>query len=87
MPVLEDPEIIQVTLSKVLRSIVLGYLDLPRARAILHGLQLAASNIRRTNFRPRASELVTEINEALRALDETQTSSGPLMAYSSPPLP
>ena len=74
LPMLEDPEIIQITLSKVLRSIVLGYVDLPRARAMLHGLQLAASNIRRANFRPRASELVTEINETLHEL-ETQTSS------------
>jgi hypothetical protein len=37
LPLLEDPEIIQATLSKVLRSIVLGYLDLPRARTISAG--------------------------------------------------
>jgi hypothetical protein len=73
LPLLEDPEVIQLTLSKVLRSIVLGYLDLPRARTMLHGLQLAATNIRRTNFRPRANDVVTEISEALCALENHGT--------------
>jgi hypothetical protein len=74
LPILEDPEIIQVTLSKILHSIVLGCIDLPRARTMLHGLQLAASNIRRANFRPRVNDVVTEIDEALDALEETQNS-------------
>jgi hypothetical protein len=75
LPILEDPEIIQITLSKLMRSIVLGYLDLPRARTLLQGLQLAASNIRRTNLRPRANDVVTEINEALQALERSQHSA------------
>lgn len=41
---------------------------------MLHGLQLAATNIRRTNFRPRANDVVTEINEALHALEQPQPS-------------
>jgi hypothetical protein len=50
LPILEDPEGIQLALQMVLDSVLSNKMDLKRAGTLLYGLQTAAANVRRTHF-------------------------------------
>jgi len=52
---LEDPESVQLALSVVINALAAGDIDPQRARALLYGLQLAASNARRLRLEPCAT--------------------------------
>ena len=52
LPILEDPDAIQMAIQLVLDSVLCNKMDLKRASILLYGLQTAAANIRRTNFDP-----------------------------------
>ncbi len=64
LPLLEDPNAVQLALQQVLNAIVANRIDLPRARLLLYGLQTAAVNVLHTEFDPVGfrSELATELD-------------------------
>ena len=70
LPMLEDAETIQVTITHVMRAVILGHIDHPRARMLLHALQLAIRNIRRANFQPHYNDVVTDLTEAMNLITE-----------------
>jgi hypothetical protein len=49
LPALEDSGSIQVALSVVVNALAIGYLDEKRARALLHGLSIAAKHVHNAN--------------------------------------
>src|SRR5512140_3129316 len=50
LPLLEDPNGIQMALQQVLDSVLANKMELKRASILLYGLQTAAVNVRRTDF-------------------------------------
>jgi hypothetical protein len=50
LPILEDPDGVQMAIQLVLDSVLSNKLELKRANTLLYGLQTAASNVRRTHF-------------------------------------
>ena len=50
----------------MLRRLWDGSLEQRRAALLLHGLQIASANIKLTNFRPLASELIKAVPAELR---------------------
>ncbi len=61
IPALEDRATLQQALSKVLDQVAKGMLDLPSARVLLYGLQIAQSNLPPHKLAPPATETVEEI--------------------------
>jgi hypothetical protein len=74
LPMLEDAETIQVTITHLMRALILGHIDYPRARMLLHALQLAIRNIRRANFQPHYKDVVTDLTEAMHLITELKKS-------------
>ncbi len=70
LPMLEDAETIQVTITHLMRAVILGHIDHPRARMLLNALQLAIRNIRRANFHPHFNDVVTDLTEAMLLMTE-----------------
>jgi len=70
LPMLEDAETIQVTITHLMRAVLLGHIDYPRARTLLHALQLAIRNIRSSNFQPHRNDLVTDVTEAMQLITD-----------------
>lgn len=58
LPVLEDPESIQVALMQVLRLILARHIDAKNAGLLLYGLQTAAINVKAMKFEPFVQEVV-----------------------------
>ena len=58
LPVLEDPESVQVALMQVMRLILSGQIDTKIAGLLLYALQTAAINLRNTHFEPSHHESV-----------------------------
>ena len=56
IPALEDRSTLQQTLSRVLDQVANGMLDLPSARVLLYGLQIAQSNLPPHKLAPPATE-------------------------------
>lgn len=56
LPALDDPNAIQVAVSKVAQGLVDGTLDEKRATRLAYVLQLAMSNVGRVNFEPEEIE-------------------------------
>jgi hypothetical protein len=52
LPVLEDADSIQITLGQIMRMIVCRQVDTKSAGLLLYALQIASSNLRRTQFEP-----------------------------------
>src|SRR5208282_6290145 len=67
LPVLEDANSIQVSLMQVMRLIITGQIDSKTAGLLLYGLQIASSNLARTNFNPYMRDVVLDPKTA----DET----------------
>ncbi len=63
LPILEDPDAIQMAIQLVLDSVLAGKMELKRASLLLYGLQTAAANVRRTHFDPVAcrKDISTEL--------------------------
>ena len=63
LPLLEDPDAIQMSIQLVLDSVLCNKMDLKRASILLYGLQTAAANVRRTRFDPAPyrKEISTEL--------------------------
>ncbi len=74
IPALEDRATLQLALSKVLDQVANGMLDLPSARVLLYGLQIAQSNLPPHKLAPKATETVEEItlDERLQPLAPEQ---------------
>jgi hypothetical protein len=53
MPPLEDANAIQISLTQVTRMLLSGAIDQRTAGLLLYSLQIASSNLARTNFEPR----------------------------------
>ncbi len=68
LPVLEDANSIQVSLMQVMRLIITGQIDSKTAGLLLYGLQIASSNLARTNFNPYMRDVVLDPKTA----DETR---------------
>ena len=64
-PVLEDVETIQVAITKVLRGLAYGTVDPLRAKFMLYGLQIASQNVKRANFKPSQSAIVTDLTTGM----------------------
>jgi hypothetical protein len=60
LPVLEDAEAIQVAITKVIQALAFGTIDPVRAKFMLYGLQVASQNLKRANFKPSHSAVVTD---------------------------
>jgi hypothetical protein len=60
LPVLEDANSIQVSLTQIMRLIALGHLDSKTAGLLLYALQTASANLRRTNFEPHMHNIVLD---------------------------
>jgi len=67
LPVLEDAESIQVSLSQVMRLIISGQIDSKTAGLLLYALQTASANLGRTQFQPDHHEVILDP----RAVGET----------------
>ena len=52
LPILEDMNSIQLGLTQVMRLLVTGRIDHPTGTLMLHALQMAATNLKRTSFEP-----------------------------------
>lgn len=77
LPMLEDKEAIQVAITQLMRSVLLGYIDQKRARTLLNALQLAVRNISGTNFNPYYKDVVTDLTEAMQIFNELKKSPAP----------
>ena len=60
LPVLEDAESIQVSLTQIMRLIISGQLDSKTAGLLLYALQTASANLARTQFQPNRHEVVLD---------------------------
>ncbi len=60
LPVLEDANSIQVSLSQMLRLVLTGQIDAKSAGLALYTLQTASSNLPRTNFSPHRWDVVLD---------------------------
>ncbi|HEY6306085.1 MAG TPA: hypothetical protein VI488_06445 [Candidatus Angelobacter sp.] len=56
MPLLEDPNAIQLALMKVVQALVDGRVDMKLSGQLLYALQIAASNVGRLDFEPYREE-------------------------------
>ncbi len=72
LPVLEDANSIQVSLMQVMRLIVTGQIDSKTAGLLLYGLQIASSNLARTDFEPL---IIRNVVLDPKTVDETPLSS------------
>jgi len=68
LPVLEDAESIQVSLTQIMRLIISGQIDGKTAGLLLYALQTASANLARTHFQPHRHEVILDP----RAVGETQ---------------
>lgn len=63
----EDAEAIQVAITKVIQALAFATIDPVRANFMLYGLQIASHNVKRANFKPFRSAVVTDLtSEMLR---------------------
>jgi hypothetical protein len=60
LPTLEDAESIQLALSDVICSLAAGRINSKSAGTLLYGLQIAGSNLRKTQLHYSTSNLVTQ---------------------------
>jgi len=60
LPVLEDAESIQVSLSQIMRLIISGQIDSKTAGLLLYALQTASANLARTRFQPDRHEVILD---------------------------
>jgi hypothetical protein len=67
LPVLEDPNSIQVSLMQIMRLLIGGQLDGKVAGLLLYALQTASANLPRTKFEPYIHDVVLDP----RSVDET----------------
>lgn len=67
LPVLEDAESIQVSLSQVMRLIISGRIESKTAGLLLYALQTASANLSRTRFEPHRHDIILDP----RAVGET----------------
>lgn len=72
LPVLEDANSIQVSLMQVMRLIVTGQIDSKTAGLLLYGLQIASSNLARTDFEPL---IIRNVVLDPKTVDETPLSA------------
>ncbi len=56
MPLIEDPNSIQLALMKMVQALVDGRVDFKLAGLLLYALQIASSNVNRLNFAPQREE-------------------------------
>jgi hypothetical protein len=69
---LEDRESIQLALSVVINALATGQLEIPRATALLYGLQIASSNAGRLQLKPFAPNVVRQVEPSPEGLDLAQ---------------
>ena len=60
LPVLEDANSIQIALMQVMRLLVSQQIDHKTASLLLYALQTASTNLRMTNFKPFAHEVILD---------------------------
>lgn len=60
LPVLEDANAIQVSLSQIIRLIVTGEIDGKAAGLVLYALQTASTNLRNTSFEPVLQTIILD---------------------------
>jgi hypothetical protein len=65
LPVLEDPETIQVAITRVIQGLAYGTIDAVRAKFMLYALQIASQNIKRSNFKPSPTSVVTDLTSEM----------------------
>jgi hypothetical protein len=65
LPMLEDPETIQVAITRVLRGLAYGTIDVVRAKFMLYGLQVASHNLKHANFKPSQNAIVTDLTSEM----------------------
>jgi hypothetical protein len=65
LPVLEDPETIQVAITRVIQGVAYGTIDAVRAKFMLYALQIASQNIKRSNFKPSPTSVVTDLTSEM----------------------
>jgi hypothetical protein len=75
LPVLEDPESIQMALSKVFHMLMAGLLEPKFARTLTYLLNTAAMNLKLCNFKPKPEE-VRDNSPALAEQSVTQNAYG-----------
>lgn len=64
LPVLEDADSIQVSLSQVMRLIISGQIDSKTAGLLLYALQTASANLSRTRFQPDHHDVILDARAA-----------------------
>ena len=69
---LEDHESVQVALSVVVNALATGALEPPRAKVLLYGLSLAATNIHRRGFVSTPTNAVRTVHQTPEGLDLAQ---------------
>ena len=65
LPMLEDPETIQVAITRVIQGLAYGTIDAVRAKLMLYGLQIASQNIKRSNFKPSPTSVITDLTSEM----------------------
>ncbi len=65
LPTLEDPESVQLALGEILTRLADGRMEPRNAGVLLYGLQIASTNLRKTNLHRSNSDLVTHIDTDL----------------------
>ena len=60
LPVLEDPNSVQVALMQVMRLLISQQIDHKTASLLLYALQTASTNLRHTDFKPKIHEMVLD---------------------------
>jgi len=65
LPMLEDPETIQIAITRVIQGLAYGTIDAVRAKFMLYGLQIASHNLKHANFKPSQKAIVTDLTSEM----------------------
>jgi hypothetical protein len=68
LPVLEDANSIQMSLMQIMRLLLTGQIEHKTASLLLYALQTASTNLRQTNFKPWAHEVILDPRDASESL-------------------
>ena len=85
LPILEDAESIQVSITLLVAALARNRIDSKRAAVLLYGLQLAATNVKATTLEPYAANVVRSIVESSFGTDLASEDSAPTRM--PPPMP
>jgi hypothetical protein len=85
LPILEDAESIQVSITLLVAALARNRIDSKRAAVLLYGLQLAATNVKATTLEPYAANVVRSIVESSFGTDLASEDSAATRTPALPP--